>query len=765
MLDSTDNDNHPTGHGLATQDHADTPVKFDFKRRTSDRQASAGPPTATAVAVRAAAELGPVQPIDWESLTGLTTDEDHREYQTDSDLQSLIVELANQAATPEELEREAHRQNEEMAAVAAALLAASSASAATAAAPTPVATPTPASPAAAQAAPVPPPPVLAPPAAVVPAPPAAAPLPPAAAAPAASGRPASLADVLDSEDVDIIDPLPSLPLIVEQTIPSLENPELAVNAALVIGGTESVPVTTSALSPHEPAPTPASRPVSAPVMVTSPPHATVMASPLPSLQLAKIERRPDAARPTKPVDFHALLGQSGLAPATVTKRKKRHPIRFLFKLAVVLGLLGAGAFYGKKYVLDKRWDAEVKPLAEAVANERELVWKRSVVVTALPIGEYAPKLVASVFGTGSSTGTGSGTADLAAQWRSLGLLEGDADLDAVGAYAAAFRPVFYDHTDGTIYELSDINVEVREFYLDDALAHALLDQHTTWGDKLDTLGPSQRLGLRALVDGDARAVALAVVNPSESQLASMNAAMQDLADDQASGLTRSFPVDIIIGAGEPASRVFEFDEYAEMASRTELITDGVASDAAVLEAIRGIGDSPVATGAGDEMYGLSLWYYVLAGRLDDAEAWNAAAVWNGDETVFDSSSTGTCMTSTISTLDEAGRQKLQTAFEQWAALAPVESLTTVTPVGVDQVEVKSCDPGLAADTMTDVPVTPWGFAAEELDAVADVDARATDVRSCTINAIRSYGVHQLSAAGDPAATTAITDIQTSCAGV
>ena len=123
------------------------------------------------------------------------------------------------------------------------------------------------------------------------------------------------------------------------------------------------------------------------------------------------------------------------------------------------------------------------------------------------------------------------------------------------------------------------------------------------------------------------------------------------------------------------------------------------------------------------------------------------------------------MTSTISALDEAGRQKLQTAFEQWAALAPVESLTTVTPVGVDQVEVKSCDPGLAADTMADVPVTPWGFAADELDAVVDVDARATDVRSCTINAIRSYGVHQLSAAGDPAAATAITDIQTSCAGV
>ena len=764
MLDSTENDNHPTGHGLATQDHPDTPVKFDFKRRANDRQTAAGPPTATAVAVRAAAELGPVQPIDWESLTGLTTDEDHREYQTDSDLQSLIVDLANQAATPEELEREARRQTEEMAAVAAALLAASEASTATATTPTPVATPTPASPAAiaAPTAQVPPPPPA-------PAPPAQAPVPPAtaAAAPAAPGRPASLADVLDSEDVDIIDPLPSLPLIVEQTIPSLENPELAVNAALVIGGTESVPVTTSALPPHEPAPAPVSQLVSAPVMVTAPPHATVMASPLPSLQLAKIERRPDAARPTKPVDFHALLGQSGLAPATVTKRKKRHPIRFLFKLVIVLGLLGAGAFYGKKYVLDKRWDAEVKPLAEAVANERELVWKRSVVVTALPMGDYAPKLVASVFGAGTGTGpgTGSGTADLAGQWRSLGLIEGDADLDAVGAYAAAFRPVFYDHTDGTIYELSDIEVEVREFYLNDALAHALLDQHTNWGDKLDTLGPSERLGLRALVDGDARAVALAVVDPSETQLADMNSEMQDLADDQASGLTRSFPVDIIVGAGEPASRVFKSDVYAEMASRTELITDGVASDAAVLEAIRGIGDSPAATGAGDEMYGLSLWYYVLAGRLDDAEAWNAAAVWNGDETVFDSSSTGICMTSTISTLDEAGRQKLQTAFEQWAALAPVESLATVTPVGVDQVEVKSCDPGPAADTMTDVPVTPWGFAADELDAVVDADARATDVRSCTINAIRSYGVHQLSAAGDPAATTAITDIQTSCAGV
>ena len=43
---------------------------------------------------------------------------------------------------------------------------------------------------------------------------------------------------------------------------------------------------------------------------------------------------------------------------------------------MVLGIIGGGLFFGKKYVLDMRWDSELKPYAEAVAEARELEWDK-----------------------------------------------------------------------------------------------------------------------------------------------------------------------------------------------------------------------------------------------------------------------------------------------------------------------------------------------------------------------------------------------------
>ena len=44
------------------------------------------------------ADLVQIRPIEWESLTTVGQDEDGKEYQTDSELQSIINELANRIA-------------------------------------------------------------------------------------------------------------------------------------------------------------------------------------------------------------------------------------------------------------------------------------------------------------------------------------------------------------------------------------------------------------------------------------------------------------------------------------------------------------------------------------------------------------------------------------------------------------------------------------------------------------------------------------------
>jgi hypothetical protein len=736
VVDRTDNDTNTGSQQTATPEPPDKPATFDFKLRLGSRESTA------ALAGRETGELVQLQPIDWEAFTGLTTDEEAREYQTDSELQSIIVELANHIATPEELAKEAHRQQQEVAAAAAAVAAAGVA-------------PPPPMPAGFQ---MPVAPVLVPP-------------PPPGVA---------------EESVVV-------PQIIEQTQnPSTQTPVLAANAAPVVGeaGLSATPpappapptpptgapavVVVEPAAAAAPVVTPAAVPITpaavapAPVMLISDaemmaasaaPAPAAPAAPAPPLQLAKIERRPDAERPTKPVDFHALLGQAGLAPAAVKKRKKRHPFRMLFKLLVVLALLGAGAFYGKKYVLDKRWDADVKPFAEDVSQERDLVWKRSVEVVELRMKEYGPKLVTSVLGADVD--------NLEEQWRAMGLLEGELDLEAVGAYAASFRPVFYDPTDGVIYQLGALPKNLHELYLDDALAHALLDQHIGWADQLPTLSPSQQSALRALVDGDARAVALAVVDPSDSQLDDLNTDMQEIANDEAStvGPGISYPIDLIIGSGGPASPLFAPDVFLDMSSRTELLQEGAASDAAVFDGARGIDSSPISFGSDANAAGMMYWYYVLAGRLDDVAAWNAAVAWNGDETIFESSSAGKCVTAEISANDSAGQQILLGALSQWAAAGPVEATAVVTPVGDERVSVVSCDPGAVADTTAgEEAVRSFGFAREELQAVSDLDLRDDeDARACITNAIRGYGVHQMVIAGDPAAESAVGDIQKACA--
>jgi hypothetical protein len=617
--------------------------------------------------------------------------------------------------------------------------------------------------------PAPPAPIAQPaaPAAAQPSTPAAAPAAQVVAKPVSAVAPAVRAPVQPVPDGPI-----ELPRIVALT-PDLPSGEVAQSP-------HHTPASTPASAP---ASTPASMPVpvvaaAAPVQMLTGVEAMALAAvsapgsehqagpsfaqapaPMPPLQLAKIERKPGAERPTKPVDFHALLGQAGLQPPPQKKRKKRHPIRGLLKLVVVLGIIGGGLFFGKKYVLDQRWDSALKPYADAVAEARELTWKEPITIETLPLDDYAEKLALNTYGLAPNE------ADLGAEYRAMGLVSGDFDLDRVGEIAAVYRPVMYDPIDKKIYELADLPKTLRDTNLYAAVSLALLDQHYEWSVGLDALGRSARAGRLAIFEGDANVTAQQINDPDNANEQVIGQMTTNLRESLGLAIEPDFDyaTDWMVGPQSAAAALIGHDSQLDIDERNSILEAGASSDAAVLDGMRKLSDVPQRVGDDVDEAGMAYWYYVLAGRLSSADAWNAAVAWNGDTTGFQSTPDGDCVSATISTIDESGRLRLLAALQQWAVAGPVEAAATVTEIGSERIEVHSCDPGVAAVTKLDRFIQPWGFANFELNAVFTVDHSDTKARTCAINAVRNFGVLAQKESGDAAGTqNSLDQILASC---
>lgn len=825
------------------------PPSFDFKLRLGTRESTA------ALADHATGELVQLQPIEWDAFSGVREDEAERSYQTDSELQSIIVELANKIATPDagpaaappapaapvaarpaaptiaplvqlrplipvdppsapavsEPEPEpvhaatpslAERLSafEPEAAIEVEAAAVHVWEPVVQAAPEPLSwtqTPTP-EPVAPVAAPAPVAPVVVPepvvpvapvaPVAVQPAPVPEVPQPVEQAPPAPEPAAADAAPSMPTGWP--VDPAPSAgPAWTPQPGP---DPAWGADAHAVhdparprvygLGDSRSVPAVPampsgqlaaqpprSSTGPVAMTPVSPITPIGGPVVVppTAPPvapprHLLPVDSP-PPLQLAKIERRPEAARTTKPVDFQALLGQAGLAPTAVKKRKKRHPFRVLFKLLIVLGILGAGLYFGKKYVLDMRWSSEVKPYAEAIADQRGLEWDKAVKVETLPLAQYAERLATTELGMDVAA-----LADHGVEWRAMGLAgpASSYDLPGIGASAMARRPAFYDPSSQKIYIVDGVVDRLHDMALYRALAMALLDQTYHWSRQLADADPGQRLAIETLYDGDATATAQELAGASAATDPNYLDQQQALADRAASmvGDVPRYVVDQVAGSDAAVAR---FAVLPQPDDRDALLQAGAPSDAAVFDGVRGLTSVPLDLGgAAGSGRGMMYWYYVLAGALPEVDAWNAALAWNGDEVVV----SGTCVNVSLSAVDEGGRQRLLDALTRWStALGRTD--VTVQPEGTDRIRVDACDPR-SVDTL-DVPslphpsadIVPFGRAAAEQSAIQQLSIREAATQECVVNAVRAFDVVPIIRQGASADLDAVLhDIETSCSG-
>jgi hypothetical protein len=169
------------------------------------------------------------------------------------------------------------------------------------------------------------------------------------------------------------------------------------------------------------------------------------------------------------------------------------------------------------------------------------------------------------------------------------------------------------------------------------------------------------------------------------------------------------------------------------------------------------------------------WYYALAGRIDDTQAWSAAVHWMGDSTVVSTGGAAQCVDVKVAADDAGGAALLLGAFEAWAAAAPAESTTTVAPIEGNSIAVRACDPGaaVAAQVPAKVPVA-FGGAAVERALVQAADSAASQTKvdpACLIKAARQRGTALTPPADDPpvladgwqpAYVTANLDLATGC---
>jgi hypothetical protein len=244
------------------------------------------------------------------------------------------------------------------------------------------------------------------------------------------------------------------------------------------------------------------------------------------------------------------------------------------------------------------------------------------------------------------------------------------------------------------------------------------------------------LAIRSTIDGDALSIA--------NNLATDDA--PDLLASELTAFTAAHPV-----SATPSPYLAAVAARPGVAMRPTITSMG--NDAAALaaleqatpssDAVLDVAATPSTTPATAGSQGMMFWYYVLAGRIDDGQAWAAATRWTADSTATSAGSTTQCVESTITTADSEGALILLAALQSWASLAPPETSTTVGPTDTNKISVKACDPGpaWAPPAAAKVPMAFGGAGVERALVAAAVEAaNGTPVDgACLVKAARGRG--------------------------
>lgn len=467
---------------------------------------------------------------------------------------------------------------------------------------------------------------------------------------------------------------------------------------------------------------------------------------VPSIAYSDVRNAPDAApslaapklsvgeqyqpKQSAPIVRHTYADLA-MQAAPVAPRRKRHVLRKMVSLVVLLAMVGGGLFAVKYFVLDRvQWSKELAPLVEQVETARGLTFDDEVAVTALPAADYATRLADSALGVTAEAATAAPS-----ELRALGLMSGAFDAEAVGLAATVDTPAYYDPTDKAIYVVEGVETELYTFAMHRALTAALLDQHFDWGTRLEGQAATVVRGTRALYEGDALLTAQSLVADADRDTINQQifASFADL------GVTSNPAPFVSVAAGRLGLAVMPYLSTLSLEERNLLLTDAAFTDGQMLD-LRRLVSSEAVTVA-EQSQGMLFWYHVLAARVDDDLAWRTALAWQSDETSTEINVEKYCTTGSV-VFDAAATDLVTLAFSEWAATAPAEAATTTKVAPADgktvTVTLSACDPGEQAVTNDGALRLSLGGAplrAEQFRVLMDVTTPPNaDIAACAVYA-------------------------------
>ncbi len=392
---------------------------------------------------------------------------------------------------------------------------------------------------------------------------------------------------------------------------------------------------------------------------------------------------------------------------------------------VVVGLVAGGGYIAVKgrNNFPSNWDPRVEPIAEWVAQERNLDFDHPVDVLFLTAEEYREASGGGGDDESVEETDESELEDTAAQLRALGFLEGEVDLGAANdTLNDAGTLAFYDPGTKKVYVRGTELTPSLRVTLAHELVHVLQDQNFDLTRVAD-LPESRGTVLRALAEGDAGRVEDAYVADvltdaertayEEASAAEGEEASGELDEKVPPIMTALFSSPYVFGpvliqvldqeGGDDA-----IDGALEEPPTEEVLFDPLVLGTPAAKPEEVSVEAPEGSETIDDGdFGPTAWYLLLASRLSPTVALEAALGLGGDAYVVYKQDEKVCVRANATGDTPEDLAQLAEGLTGWVARSPETAAVEVTD---DEVRFRSCDPGTeatgAGTVSTDLLVVP-----------------------------------------------------------
>ena len=492
----------------------------------------------------------------------------------------------------------------------------------------------------------------------------------AATASPPAARPAPASEILPTRETA---PLPAEPAVVPPARQAV-SPEVDLARRSVFD--DAAPAPELPLAPTEQVSPPARPPVIPPSVVQT----------LPTLPTSNPTVTPIEEATGGPIgpDIHAV--RSYQLRAERHRPRSKLLGRSMLSIIVIAGLVAAALFFGRPLLFPQDWDAALTPRVDEIQTDSGLEFTEVVELSVLPDEEYAPIALAAAIGDGWDARY--------AEWRALGIAQGDPGSAAVTAAVLALRPAVYDPVSNRIYQAEGADAAAVGDAHDVVLHEVFLRQQAT-PPNADVAGePTAALGVTSSREINSRALdralsgATAWTPPLPAEVRAPLPVLYELAavDRLGTPLLQAYP-DNEVAYGDPYP-----DEMldAGTARRSSAGAVPLPADAEWLAV-------PVALGS-------DAWSLVWDNRLPSGAVDRLATLVIADSYRPLSQSGTTCFVASFATTSQAASAEVVTLLTRWALAAPAEASAVVTQSSPTQVQLTSCDPGAGAEQPIDPTV-------------------------------------------------------------